>query len=763
MRILRSARYPCLDASLTRSVGAILALLVVLACALQPGFGQEKSLKHRITVKDTIEMTEFADRGYFLGGDPDSPVASFSPDGEQFLIRLKKGDVEHNVVDYWLLLFRTSEASRSPRGRVLVTMSSSSNREAIQKVRWLDNRSVLFLGENAGGIPQVYRLDMPTGRLTQLTHHPTPVVSYDASRDGREIVYEAVPPRKNVIETEEVRRNGWLISSQDVDELIRAEQEVREDLTVDRELYVQSGEETPVQIHSPDFLSEYLFLTMSPDGRYAVTEAYVSSIPERWAEYEDKVLHPYIVERRKPGSMSNVLQYMLLDVRKGTLRPLLEAPKAWLDGGIAWLYDGRSVAVSGTYLPLNPLDKEAQKERRAHPYVIEVDVLSGEIHEITGDALRIANGDEKAHRITLVPGYGVKKGPPRTFEKIDKHWQASPAPSPEDSEKSRVEVTLEESKNVSPRIFVTDRSIGRKALLLDLNPQFRDFAFGNVETFKWQAIDGHEVEGGLYYPPDYRAGKRYPLVIQTHGFEEGRFWMNGPWNSAFAAQPLAAQGIMVLQVGNSTEQGADRSFINTVREGPRRMAAFEGAVDELDRRGLIDKDRVGLIGFSRTAFHVAFTLTHSKYRFRAATIADGFEGGYLSYLVWGGADSVGVNGVEPIGTGLNSWLERAPAFNLDKVSTPVRIENYGPRSYLGSWEWYSVLTRLGKPVDFIWIPQGTHLLVKPWDRLTSQQGNVDWFRFWLFGNTCGGTENGTCARWRELASLTTQRPKNLTH
>jgi len=716
-------------------------------------------------VRDTIEMTEFADRGYFLGGAPDFPVGIFSPDEKQFLVRLKKGDVEHNAVKYWLVLFRTSEAFHSPKGRILVTMSSTSNREAIQQVRWLNNDSVLFLGENFGSLPQIYRLDVAARRLTQLTHHTTAVVSYDASRNGRELVYEAAARRKNRTETADVRRNGWLVTSRDVDELIRAEGKEREDSIGYRELYVQHGRESPVQIHSPDSLSEYLLLTMSPDGRYAVTEAYLRSIPESWAEYEDKVLHPYLVERRKPGSTSNVLQYMLLDVRKGILKPLVDAPKAWLNGGVAWLHDGGSVAVSGTYLPLDSQDARVKGERRAHPFVVEVDIPSGAIHEMTGEALRIAHGDAKAQRVRLVPGYGVKKGPAQMFEKIDQHWQASPVAPSEDPDEPPVAVTLEESKDVPPRIFVTDRPTGRKALLLDLNPQFRDFAFGGVETFRWQAKDGHEVEGGLYYPRDYRAGKRYPLVIQTHGYEEDRFWMNGPWNSAFAAQPLAAAGIMVLQVGDSTAKGADRNFVNTPQEGPRRMAAFEGAVDELDRRGLINRDRVGLIGFSRTVFHVAFTLTHSKYPFCAATLADGFDGGYLSYLVWGGFDAVGVNGGEPAGTGLRSWLESAPAFNLDKVSTPVRIENYGPRSYMGSWEWYSVSTVLGKPIEFVWIPQGTHLLVKPWERMASQQGNVDWFRFWLSPDAaCAAEPEGTCDRWHELRSrqeqaLPLQRPK----
>ncbi|MBS1867513.1 MAG: hypothetical protein JSS69_16485 [Acidobacteria bacterium] len=753
MRLLGSTGNLCLNASSLRFATCGLALLSLQVFPFCTVKGQTESAKRPITVKDTIEMTEFADRNYFLGGAPDFPVAIFSPDRKQFLVRLKKGDVERNVVKYWLLLFHTADAFDSPQGRVLVTMSSSSNREAIQQVRWLGNRTVLFLGENPGGIPQVYRLDVLRGQLAQLTHHPTPVVSYDASRNGRELVYEAVPRPKRRLETKEVRRHGWLVTSQDVDELMRAEENSQEDSSVDRELYVQSGRGKPEQVRSPDFLTEYLPLVVSPDGRYGVIAAYLGNIPEKWAEYEDKVLHPYIVERRKPGAMSNVEQYMLLDTRKKSLTPLLNAPKAWLDEGIVWLGAGNSVVVSGAYLPLDSRDAEALAARRKHPFVVEIDIPSGDTHEITGSPLRLTHLDEQREELTLATGYGVSKGPLQSARKVDGRWQVMPTPS-DGIVDAPVRVTLEENSNTPPRIFVNNQRTGEKRLLLDLNPQFRNFQFAKVETIRWLATDGHEVEGGLYFPSDYQRGKRYPLVIQTHGYEEDRFWMNGPWNSAFAAQPLAAQGILVLQVGDATEQGSDRRFVNTAQEAPRRMAAFEGAVDELDRRGLVDRDRVGLIGFSRTVFHVAFTLTHSNYKFRAATLADGFDGGYLGYLVWRSSDAVGVNdGKEPVGVGLKSWLQSAPAFNAVKTSAAVRLESYGPRSYLGNWEWYSVLTLLHKPVDFLWIPEGTHLLVKPWDRLTSEQGNVDWFRFWLSGqNTCPASDGETCARWRGFAS-----------
>lgn len=740
MRVLGTTGNLCLNVRPIRHGRAGLALFALLACGWQAAGGQMPDPKRRITVKDTIEMTEFADRGYFLGGAPSSPVAIFSPDKKRFLIRLKKGNVERNVVEYRLLLYETREAFVPTAGKVLLTMSSSSNREAIQQVRWLDNRTVTFLGEDVGTSPQVYRADIFTKQAVQLTQHPTAVVSYDISQRGQEIVYEAAPSARQVLSTKEVRRNGVVIASQTLDYLLNDGRE-RDDPRIDRELYVQELGKKARRVPSLDFLTEYLPLALSPDGRFAVLAAYVSDIPNQWAEYEDKVLHPYIVERRKPGSLSNVEQYMLVDTRRATIEPLLGAPKAWLDEGVAWSRGGGFVMVSGTFLPLDSQNQSEDRERKEHPFVVEVEISSRQMRIISGDRLSISHWDEGRQRITLGRASGTSKGLPEVFEKVGGEWRRSQASATEETDVPTLDVSLEEDRNTPPRIFVKERSTGKKSLLLDLNPQFRDFAFATVEDMTWKSTDGHEVRGGLYFPPGYEAGRQYPLVIQTHGYEEDRFWMNGPWNSAFAAQPLAAQGIMVLQVGDSTEPGEDRKYVNTPGEGPRRMAAFEGAIDELARRGLIDRKRVGIIGFSRTAFHVAYTLTHSTYRFRAATLADGFDSGYLSYLLWRTADYEGTNGGVPAGLGLKSWLEKSPGFQIDKVLSPVRLEYYGPLSFLGGWEWFSLSSVLGKRVDFIWIPFGTHLLVKPWERLTSQQGNVDWFRFWLFGGDtcpCGG-------------------------
>jgi hypothetical protein len=132
----------------------------------------------------------------------------------------------------------------------------------------------------------------------------------------------------------------------------------------------------------------------------------------------------------------------------------------------------------------------------------------------------------------------------------------------------------------------------------------------------------------------------------------------------------------------------------------------------------------------------------------------------MNYLLWPNTDSVLVNGGSPVGPGIASWLKSSPGFNLDKVRAPVRIEYYGRANFLGGWQLFSSLSLLEKPVDFVWLPYGTHLLVKPWERLTSQQGNVDWFVFWLEGaKDSVPSKREQYARWEELRSLPNENDK----
>src|SRR5260370_40198025 len=116
-----------------------------------------------------------------------------------------------------------------------------------------------------------------------------------------------------------------------------------------------------------------------------------------------------------------------------------------------------------------------------------------------------------------------------------------------------------------------------------------------------------------------------------------------------------------------------------MEEGQGEVARDGGGIGYLDGRGLIDGDRGGLIGFSRTFVFVEYALTHATYHFAAASVSDGLDGGYFQYVAFTNAQpsaasfEEGVNGGKPFGAGLTSWMRTAPGFNVDKVGAPVRI------------------------------------------------------------------------------------------
>jgi hypothetical protein len=187
------------------------------------------------------------------------------------------------------------------------------------------------------------------------------------------------------------------------------------------------------------------------------------------------------------------------------------------------------------------------------------------------------------------------------------------------------------------------------------------------------------------------------------------------------------------------------------------METIENAIGFVDGLGILDRDRLAIVGFSRTGLYVQYMLTHSKIHFRAAVVAEGSDGGYSQYLQfldahpYTASDSESINGGVPFGSGLLYWLRRSPEFLLDTVDTPLMIQAASQESLSMLWAEFKGLRRLGKPAELIYLPTGTHILEKPWDRMVSQKGTVDWCVFWLNGKEDGtpqDTEKYT--RWRRM-------------
>jgi dipeptidyl aminopeptidase/acylaminoacyl peptidase len=242
-------------------------------------------------------------------------------------------------------------------------------------------------------------------------------------------------------------------------------------------------------------------------------------------------------------------------------------------------------------------------------------------------------------------------------------------------------------------------------------------------------------------------GTRYPLVLQTHGFEADKFALTGIARN-FAAQPLAAHGIFVLQIAENNENGHWPTG-----EWPTVQAAYEAAIDHLAGLGLIDRTKVGIQGWSWTGVTVGYTLTHSSYPFAAGALTSSADFGWWWYLMAGAPRAVEDEsyGVAPFGEGLETWRKMSATFNLDRVGAPMFMWEEGIE---GLWDWYTGLRRLGKPVEYWLLPDGVHDVFKVGGRMLTNQLLVDWFCFWLKGEEDPDPAKAEqYARWRELRKV----------
>ncbi len=569
--------------------------------------------------------------------------------------------------------------------------------------------------------------------------------------------------------TPEIERHGLLISDQQLPDLL-ALRARDANSPVSQELFTQSQDGTVARRLQTIGAIGFPMLRMSPDGHYLLVRTLVTGgPPASWNEYSGRFLRKQLWLEDATRHVRNkepyfVFQYELIDPDSDTSQRLIDAPAGSVEipTDAAWSADSKSVVVAGTYLPLDVASVQERRRRTAQRYVVEVNVPDGNLHVIANGAFKLRPWNGNRERLTLETSAEYSTvdvgGELVSFENKAGEWKRVKEADGRRDVGSAIRVFISEDANTPPRVVAERVADGQTTELLNLNPTFDRLQIGRVEAIRFTASGGRVVHAGLYWPRTKPPGKKYPLVIQTHGWNPRRFWASGPYPSGFAAQPLASCGIVVAQLEE------DLSKLGTQAEVEEESADYEGVVKYLNGRGIVDTNRVGVIGFSRTSLGVKYALTHSAIHFAAATIADGTDMGYFQYVMFlnslraGSFDIEQFNGGVPFYGASTSWSRRSLDDNFQRVVTPVRLEAYSPVTLSLPWEWFVGLSRLHKPVELVYIPDGAHVLVKPWNRLASQQGNVDWFRFWLQDHEDPDPAKAEqYKRWRELRKLEVAR------
>ncbi|MEX2246750.1 MAG: S9 family peptidase [Dehalococcoidia bacterium] len=223
-----------------------------------------------------------------------------------------------------------------------------------------------------------------------------------------------------------------------------------------------------------------------------------------------------------------------------------------------------------------------------------------------------------------------------------------------------------------------------------------------------RAPDGLEVESFVLFPPGYKRGRRYPLVLDIHGGPHGTH----PFQFRMRFQSLAAAGYVVVMPNPRGSTGYGESFAaGCVRDwGGKDYEDLMATVDALVRRGVADPAQLYVQGYSYGGFMTTWVVGHTD-RFRAGVIGAP------------AADEVSMFGTTDIprfaiyeigGTPWSNpdgYRKHSATTYLPNVKTPVLLMHHEgdlrcPISQ--AEEIFQGLKVMGKEVEFVRYPGGFH-------------------------------------------------------
>jgi dipeptidyl aminopeptidase/acylaminoacyl peptidase len=252
---------------------------------------------------------------------------------------------------------------------------------------------------------------------------------------------------------------------------------------------------------------------------------------------------------------------------------------------------------------------------------------------------------------------------------------------------------------------------------------------GSSKRMTHRAADGLEIESFVLYPPGYRAGQRYPLVLYIHG---GPHAQHPLWGFAMRPQTLAGAGYVVLMPNPRGSSGYGEAFMEMCTRdwGGADYRDLMGAVDALVKRGVADPDRLYVTGYSYGGFMTTWVVGHTD-RFKAAIVGAPVSD-HISML--GTTEIPGFSKYEVTSPwdDLQATWDNSPIAHLPNCTTPVLIEHHEGdlRCPIGqAEEVFQTLRMLGKEVEFIRYPGGFHILEfhAPSQDLDYQQRQIAWF------------------------------------
>ena len=146
-------------------------------------------------------------------------------------------------------------------------------------------------------------------------------------------------------------------------------------------------------------------------------------------------------------------------------------------------------------------------------------------------------------------------------------------------------------------LFAVDRKGGEPRQLTDINNEvFSKLNLTEPEEISYKTFDGKTIQAWVQKPPNFNPAKKYPLILNIHGGPHAAYG----YIFEHEFQWMAAKGYVVLYPNprGSTTYGQDFGNVIQYHYPGDDYKDLMAGVDDVIRRGYIDKNKLGVTGGS---------------------------------------------------------------------------------------------------------------------------------------------------------------------
>ncbi|MFQ6045448.1 MAG: S9 family peptidase [Gemmatimonadales bacterium] len=281
-------------------------------------------------------------------------------------------------------------------------------------------------------------------------------------------------------------------------------------------------------------------------------------------------------------------------------------------------------------------------------------------------------------------------------------------------DRGRRVLTLRESREDPPNYFVRDLETGELIQITSFPNPTPQLAGLHKELIRYDRADGVKLSATLYLPPDYQEGSGpLPMLMWAYPRE---------FRSADAASQVTASphrfdrlsgwsAVIWLALGYAVLDGPTMPIVGEGDAEPndtyveQLVASAEAAVDEVVRRGVAERGRIGIGGHSYGAFMTANLLAHSDL-FSAGIARSGAYNRTLTPFGFQAEERTFWEAPEV-------YFTMSPFMHADEINEPILLihgeaDNNSGTFPLQSRRFYNALKGLGKTARLVMLPYESH-------------------------------------------------------